>query len=100
MFQDRSIPRSIHSELLPVRTNDTAAAWLTWKEIEAEFERIIIVPFHIAWQGPWQLDVPCVGVPNQQVGSLSYDSDKMHTQLSDCNLVSVPDMCTGYLWPP
>jgi hypothetical protein len=100
IFQDRSMPRSTRAEMLPVRTNDPTVTWQRWEEIESKYPRIVIVPFHIAWKGPWSLDVPCVGIPNGQIGSLNYDSNIGRTPIWDCNLVTVAGRCTGYLWPP
>jgi hypothetical protein len=100
MFHDRSSPRSTHAELLPVHDHDKEVLWREWRDVEANFDRVVIVPFYVAWKGPWNLPVPCIGVPNQQIGSLDFDSDSMSTPLWDCKLVNIAECCTGYLWPP
>jgi hypothetical protein len=82
----------------PVRTS-TSFEWLSWEQICEVYDRLLLVPFSIAWKGPWRHFLPAVGVPDRQLGLLR-GCDFPLGVIDDCLVMHLPDVCNCYLWPP
>ena len=84
--------------LLPCRTTDSLE-WLTPQEAVQKHNRIVLVPFGIAWREIWNLEVPCLGILNS---NMYYNAETERidiNNLNDTRLISIEGKCTGYLWP-
>lgn len=101
-FLDRRMGVDNAPTLLPVRTSDHLE-WTTWDEIVARHPRVLLVPFLVAWKGPWNHSLPCVGMSTEQLNGLQNTQSQdgqWSRPIDECALISVPQTCSAYLWPP
>ncbi|MCX6582865.1 MAG: ATP-binding protein [Candidatus Aminicenantes bacterium] len=78
--------------LLPFRTRRDSG-WATEEDILVKFSRFLLVPFNIALNGPWNIDIPYVG----------YLYPRIHRKLQfvdRCKLITIENTCTALLYPP
>lgn len=83
--------------LLPCRTTE-GLEWLEPSHAIGKHRRLILVPFGVAWKADWTLNVPCLGIPNSDIYRYGV-RELSDAIISQCQLVAVGDICTGYLWP-
>ena len=84
--------------LLPFRTN-TGFKWVSLEEAENMHQRIVLVPFGVAWHGAWKLEIPCLGILHSYDEEYRWDELFSEDDLKDCPLIEIEEICTGYLWP-
>lgn len=86
--------RGFYRLLLPCRTR-SGLRWLRIDDAVETHKRVILVPYGLAWKRPWDLDVPCLGIPfgDSPVNPLTEDA------VRDAVLVCLENNVVGYLWP-
>ncbi|NTU50218.1 MAG: hypothetical protein HGA87_04930 [Desulfobulbaceae bacterium] len=89
--------------LLPCRTA-TGLSWLTPQKALRKHKRLVLVPFGVAWhEYSWTFETPCLGIPyyneNESRGLSIKNELFSDNELNYCQLVSIEEICTGYLWP-
>ncbi len=102
LYLDRRMGVDNAPKLLPVRTAGDLQ-WMAWDDIAKQFPRLLLVPFYVAWKGPWTHFLPCVGMSTEQLNGLQISQEQdgsWNRPIDECALINVPQTCSAYLWPP